>query len=964
MTQLGSPPDRLATVLRQAFGGVDIDLDTRSVRPVVIGAGELLCEAGDLATSAWVVASGRVQVSSVSENGSSRAVGVLGPGDVIGESALLEDGRRRASVRALRRTEVIELDRSWLVELLSSQPEAALAVARTVMARSDRPVAPPAAVVAVVPLASTVVDEARQVADAAARCSRFRMADRELVADDDLAGDWHEWLDDAEREHGGVVLIGDPADRAWTTTITDIADRVVFVIDGDHGPMLGDLEQHLVRTIHREANATRLLVLVHPADADRPRRTVDWLDRREVDRHLHLRRRSLTDRHRVARHVIGRPLTMAIGAGGVRSAAAVGTVRAMDDRGVAIDAVAGISGGAIIAAWVALSTPIDQLEEKADWSMRKLLDYTIPVGAVVAGERAWNRIQEAVGDRDIADTWLPLSIGSTDLTAGEPVNHMRGRLADALYASISIPGVFPPVDIDGHLHVDGAVFDAIPVEGARALVPDGELVVVDLAPPHGRSTPPLPRVMKGSRLLIRRLVPGLHPTPVPNPLDTLMRSTTVAAARRRVEALESVDCHVHLDLSELSVLEFDKTRRIIELGHAQSVAPLDSYLGGEHPPLRDPVLAASGEAPDAPVPGRFDETEHRLSLASVGGSFSLAWCDLRFRALRFAVAGFASSVVLALLLQMTGVVNQLYREPRATVAQFGGTHWVIPADADGAFTSNATFDQRDVSELEGGRVLLARYRLAGADGTSDLDVILVGHDALPDGALELDDGRAGEAMNEVVLSTTAGYGVGDQVLVGPEPSVVSGTLPDASVFAGMPLVFVPLDIAQALVVGAEPLVSALIVEDEPELPDTLHAVESDIIADDALGPIERPISTLRLVQVLLAAVAALIIGAVVFLTTIDRHRDIAVVRAMGIGASVISVGVAIQALGVGLVSGTAALVIQKMLTPVFPLAIHLDVMDRVVLVVVAMGVAVIASYGAIRRSLRIDPVRAFSGPGG
>jgi predicted acylesterase/phospholipase RssA len=411
-----------------------------------------------------------------------------------------------------------------------------------------------------------------------------------------------DWLDDMEQQHGGVVLLGDPTDSAWTIAAAELADRVVFVVDAEHGPEIGELEHKILRQVPREANATRLLLLVHPSDADRPSRTRAWLDRRELDRHLHLRRRTPADRHRVARYMIGQPLTMAIGAGGVRSAGAVGTVSALAKRGVAVDAVAGVSGGAIIASWVANSTSIDELEDKTEWSMRKLLDFTLPVGAVISGKRAWSRIQESVGDRDIADTWLPLSIVTTDLTNGEPTNHTRGPMADALYASISIPGVFPPVDIDGHLHVDGAVFDAIPVEAGRELVPEGRMVVVDLAPPHGRSTEPLPRVMSGSRLLLRRLIPGVRSTRVPNPLDTLMRSTTVASARRRVDALEEIDCHVHLNLSEFSVLEFDKVRRVIALGEAQSNEPLEAYLACDDPPRRDPLLldSCSDEVPDAP----------------------------------------------------------------------------------------------------------------------------------------------------------------------------------------------------------------------------------------------------------------------------------------------------------------------------------------------------------------------------
>ena len=123
---------------------------------------------------------------------------------------------------------------------------------------------------------------------------------------------------------------------------------------------------------------------------------------------------------------------------------------------------------------------------------------------------------------------------------------------------------------------------------------------------------------------------------------------------------------------------------------------------------------------------------------------------------------------------MIGVVNQLYREPEVTVEAFGGAYWVLPADADGVFTSNATFVDGELAESANGRVLLARYRLAETDGSNDLDVILVGHDELPHGAPELNDGSPTERADEVVLSADAGFDVGDRVLVGARESLVTG----------------------------------------------------------------------------------------------------------------------------------------------------------------------------------------------
>ena len=358
-----------------------------------------------------------------------------------------------------------------------------------------------------------------------------------------------------------------------------------------------------------------------------------------MDRHLHLRRQTASDTHRVARHLVGRPLTVAIGAGGVRSAGAVGTLHALAERHIAVDAIAGVSGGSIVAGWFSMYPVLDGLDDTTEWAMRKLLDYTIPVGAVVAGGRAWARIQDTVGDRDISDTWLPLSVVTTDLTDGVPVNHVTGAMADRLYASISIPGVFPPVDLDGHLHIDGAVFDGLPVRAARELVPEGPMVAIDLAPPHGRTTDPLPRVMHGSSLLLRRLIPGVSSRRVPNPLDTLMRSTTVASAGRRREDLDAVDCHVHLNLSEFSVLDFGHVRQVIALGRAQSHAPLEAFLSGGLPPLLDPTLVHQAASTMTPATPMNVDDEHGLRLASIAGSLSLAWADLRSRARRFFVAG-------------------------------------------------------------------------------------------------------------------------------------------------------------------------------------------------------------------------------------------------------------------------------------------------------------------------------------
>ncbi len=607
---LGQEDEAVAAALASAFGIHDFD----RVSTLSVAGGETLCDVGEPATTAWVVVSGRLEAIAVDDNDREHVVGVVGPGELVGEAALVAGGTRHARLRARRRTRLIELDREWLLDLLAHESAAAARVVSTVVGRRDDRTSRRSSVIAIVPLSSAIADDAADLARTAAKLSGHLL--RAPGDADTTDPTQFDWLDAAEDEHGGVVLVGDADDPTWCAAISEAADEVYFIADAGDGPAVGELERHIDHTVARAANVARVLVLVHAATTDHPRHTSRWLRRRDVDGHLHVRRDDEAARDRVARHMIGRPLTLVVGAGGVRAAAAIGTARCLIARGVAIDAVAGTSGGAILAAMMAVGNELDEIVDSAIEAITMSQDVTIPIGSLIAGDRMWSRLQAETLGLDIEDCWLPLSVTSTDLTATAPAHHRRGSLADAVYASMSIPGVFPPVDIDGHLHVDGALFDSIPVEGARQLVPRGPLVVVDFAPPPGQLTEPLPRTMNGLSLLIRRLVPLIDSPDHPSPIETLLRATTIASERRRRDSLAEVDCHVHLDLTNFGVLENRKLPLIIELGELKSRRTIDDYLAGDDPPLRDPQLvrrlAAAEFGDEEPYVGKptasFDDT--------------------------------------------------------------------------------------------------------------------------------------------------------------------------------------------------------------------------------------------------------------------------------------------------------------------------------------------------------------------
>ncbi len=100
------------------------------------------------------------------------------------------------------------------------------------------------------------------------------------------------------------------------------------------------------------------------------------------------------------------------------------------------------------------------------------------------GRTVDRRLETHFGDTQISDLWRPFLCVSTDLTRGAPHVHRRGRVRDAVRASLSLPGVLPPVVEDGHVLVDGALVRNLPVDKLRELH-DGVTIGVDVAAAEG-----------------------------------------------------------------------------------------------------------------------------------------------------------------------------------------------------------------------------------------------------------------------------------------------------------------------------------------------------------------------------------------------------------------------------------------------------------------------------------------------
>jgi NTE family protein len=192
---------------------------------------------------------------------------------------------------------------------------------------------------------------------------------------------------------------------------------------------------------------------------------------------------------------------LALGGGGARGLAHIGVLKVLKRENIPINLIVGTSMGAIIGAAYALKKDISTLEkivekyskigvfninlsfsekEKKDkpYFFKKMSDFLKKVYAfnlelrreyLNDGEDLKKIINDLVGDKVFTDTKIPFAAVAADLIKGEKVILNQGKLFNALLASASIPGIFPPIILDGKTLVDGGIVDVVPIETARSL---------------------------------------------------------------------------------------------------------------------------------------------------------------------------------------------------------------------------------------------------------------------------------------------------------------------------------------------------------------------------------------------------------------------------------------------------------------------------------------------------------------
>lgn len=282
---------------------------------------------------------------------------------------------------------------------------------------------------------------------------------------------------------------------------------------------------------------------------------------------------------------------LVLSGGAARGLAHIGVLKALEERNVRVDAIAGTSMGAVIGGLYAAGYSVDELEKLAlelDWQqvlsddppredipfrrkqddrdflVKRKLSFRddgslgLPLGVIQGQNLALlleRLLVHASDTRDFDRLPIPFRAVATDIANDKKVIFRSGHLPQAIRASMSIPAVFAPVEIDGRLLVDGGMVDNILMDVARDMGVD-RLIVVDIG------TPLLPR----EQLL--------------TVVDVLNQSTTMMTRRNseaQLATLRPEDLLVQPMLAAFGSTDFDRAEQLIDAGY-RAASALESRL--------------------------------------------------------------------------------------------------------------------------------------------------------------------------------------------------------------------------------------------------------------------------------------------------------------------------------------------------------------------------------------------------
>ncbi len=344
-----------------------------------------------------------------------------------------------------------------------------------------------------------------------------------------------------------------------------------------------------------------------------------------------------------------------------------------------------------------------------------------------------------------------------------------------------------------------------------------------------------------------------------------------------------------------------------------------------------------------------------------------AFRDMQWRRRRFIIAAVGTGMVFAMTLILTGLTLGFRVEAQRVVDTIGIDNYLIKTGAVGPFMGSSRFPEaelqavaRDPGFESAIPVVYGNTILQDRRAPENLNVYGVPEHGL--GMPPIAKGRAPSNPDEAAISNTLGRSIGDAVEVGSQVLRIVGLVDKSTTLAGQPNAFLTVAGAQRLMFSGQPVISAIGVRGKPNhVPDGFRLVDRRAAVDDMVRPLHGARLALAYLAILLWAVAAQIVGSLVYLSALERTRDFAVFKALGVATGSVLAGLILQAVLVASIAAMLGGLLAVLIGPLFPMLVVVTTSAFLSLMATAVVIGLLASVAGLRRAVTVDPVLAFGG---
>lgn len=239
---------------------------------------------------------------------------------------------------------------------------------------------------------------------------------------------------------------------------------------------------------------------------------------------------------------------LALSGGAALGAVHLGVLKAIDELNIKIDIIAGTSIGSLIGSFYAFGKDPNYTEKLiSSLTWRDISTFKLSKLGLLSNTKINNFIDSHLGDVKFDESLIPLEIIATDISNGDKVILKEGDVGDAIMASMSLPGLYEPVEIENRLLSDGGIVENLPLSPLVDKV--DKIIAVNLWLRNIKNKPN-------------------------NILDIILNSFQFKLLQSKNQNLDKVDIYIEPDLSGFNFVDTKQSDKLIEKGYNESIQKL------------------------------------------------------------------------------------------------------------------------------------------------------------------------------------------------------------------------------------------------------------------------------------------------------------------------------------------------------------------------------------------------------